>query len=213
MTFEGIRLRIRNNYIRRTAKRRRKKLAHTNFTIISNNCWGGMVYESYGLEKQSPTVGMYFMAEEYLRFVSNLSYYLFECELTFIDPQIARHKEYYRKDKNFGQYPIAKLGDVEIALLHSHSEKEAKEKWERRCKRVNMDKLIVKMNDQNACTKEIAQEFMKLPYKNKLFFTAQDWQLGEGMVKIPGCRGAVPASLEPFGASSLVNINELINRL
>ena len=213
MTLEGIRIRLRNIYLRRTAAHRRKKLEHTDFTIISNNCWGGLIYESYGLEKQSPTVGMYFVAEEYLKFVSNLPHYLFACELTFVEPEQARHKTYYSKDKSFGQYPIAQLDDVEFAILHSHSRQEAKEKWERRCKRVNMDRLIVKMNDQNGCTREQAEAFMKLPYPHKLFFTAQGWQLGEGTVKVPGSHGAVATSMEPFGASGRLNVNKLINGL
>ena len=33
---------------------RNKKLKNKDFTIISNNCWGGMIYEVYGLQKTSP---------------------------------------------------------------------------------------------------------------------------------------------------------------
>ena len=41
MTYEGLRLKIRNKfYLPITAFWRRKKLKNTNFTIISNNCWG-----------------------------------------------------------------------------------------------------------------------------------------------------------------------------
>lgn len=43
MTIEGIRLRIRNAYVKQTADARRKKIKNTNFTIISNNCWGGSI--------------------------------------------------------------------------------------------------------------------------------------------------------------------------
>ena len=57
-------------------KFRRLGLNDTNFTIISNNCWGGVIYEYYDILKNSPTVGMYFFAEEYIRFISNLKYYL-----------------------------------------------------------------------------------------------------------------------------------------
>lgn len=39
---------------------RRKKLNNTDFTIISNNCWGGVCYEYFGMEKATPTVGMFF---------------------------------------------------------------------------------------------------------------------------------------------------------
>ncbi len=61
MTYEGFRLRVLK-YVRKVpAKLRRKALRFTDFTIISNNCWGGMIYESYNLPKQSPTVGLFLM--------------------------------------------------------------------------------------------------------------------------------------------------------
>ena len=97
MTLNGVLLWIRNSYVRTTSKIRKQKINKTDFTIISNNCWSGIIYESYGLPKQSPTVGMFFMAEEYLKFVSNLKYYVEDCELHFIDPEQSRHKKFYKK--------------------------------------------------------------------------------------------------------------------
>ena len=51
------------------ANKRQNELNNKDFTIISNNCWGGMIYESYNLEKQSPTVGLFFMAKDYIDFI------------------------------------------------------------------------------------------------------------------------------------------------
>lgn len=214
MTLDGLLLWLRNNYLRASSKIRKRKINKTDFTIISNNCWGGIIYESYGLEKQSPTVGMFFMAEEYLKFVSNLKYYLEDCEISFIDPDQARHKDFYKKDKKFGTYLIGRLDDVEIAMLHFHSPKEAALKWKRRCERVNWDHMIVKMNDQNRCKKKHAEEFMKLPFKNKVFFTVKDWSDVKGITilksKNSECCGLFD---EPFGSSSKMNINKLINKI
>ena len=39
----------------------------------------------------------------------------------------------------------------------------------------NWDKLLVKFNDQNGCTEMEVNKFMKLPFKNKLFFTCKHW--------------------------------------
>ena len=51
MIIESIRLRW-NKYLRKKyASSRSKKLINKDFTIISNNCWGGMVYEAYDLKK------------------------------------------------------------------------------------------------------------------------------------------------------------------
>lgn len=213
MTWEGIKIRLRNGYIRATGATRQKKLKNKTFTVISNNCWGGLVYESYGLPKQTPTVGAYFAPEEYLRFVSNLEYYLKECELTFVKPEEARHKQLYMQDNRFGTFPIARIGDVEIAMLHYHSEQEAKEKWDRRRARICWDRLIVKMNDQNGCTEEQAAAFGKLPFEKKVFFTVHDWDAGEGTVKLPYGGEFVLSTQEPFGASRYWNVNQLINSL
>ena len=56
---------------------RRNKLNNTDFSIISNNCWGGHVYRRYGLLYSSPTIGMYFYSEEYIKLLRNLDRNLF----------------------------------------------------------------------------------------------------------------------------------------
>lgn len=90
---------------------RRRRLCQTDFTIISNNCWGGNCYEYFGLPKQSPTVGLFFFASEYILFIKNLRYYLAK-EMNFID--IAKSKHYnFLKEKNIC-CPVGLLGDVEV---------------------------------------------------------------------------------------------------
>lgn len=218
MTLEGLRLRVRKIYIRFTSKKRGKKIGNKKFTIISNNCWGGLVYESYNLQKDSPTVGMYFAPTEYLKFISNLKHYINECEMEFIDPEKSVHKALYRQDNTFGKYPIAKLGDVEIALLHYHSKNEALSKWRRRCERIHWENIIIKMNDQNGCTKNDMLSFfdMHLECKCKLFFSVKkEWKkINSDIVLINQFnRHHIYASMEPFGASRKCNINSIINRL
>lgn len=60
-TVEGFRLKIRKIYLYMTKKYRSKKLIDEHFTIISNNCWGGTIYQSYGVKYQTPTIGMFIM--------------------------------------------------------------------------------------------------------------------------------------------------------
>lgn len=150
---------------------RRKKLKGIDFTIISNNCWGGHAYRWYNLPYNSPTIGLYFWADDYLRFVSNLKHYI-EGNLEFIPPQESRH---YKSLKKLNQLnvPIGKIDDVEIVFLHYKTQKEAKEKWERRCKRINWNHLLVKNSYMNECTDDIMIEFDRLPYKVKLFFVGK----------------------------------------
>lgn len=90
-TVEGLRIRFRNDiFIPLTCHIRRKKLTNCEFTIISNNCWGGVVYEAYNLKKQSPTVGMFFMADDYIKFCKDIKYYLGQ-EMEFIKPEESKY--------------------------------------------------------------------------------------------------------------------------
>ena len=77
-TYEGLRLKVLKHWRLGLANYRKRQLKSTDFTIISNNCWGGMIYESYNLPKESPTVGMFFMAKDYIEFLSDLRGYVQE---------------------------------------------------------------------------------------------------------------------------------------
>lgn len=215
MILNSVGLKCRKSYIKFSANYRRKKISCTDFTIISNNCWAGLIYESYGLRKQTPTIGMFFMAEDYIKFISNLKYYIEDVELKFISPDKAKYKEFYKKGENYGIYPIGLLDDIEIAFLHYHSENEARDKWDRRCKRINWDKLIIKMNDQNQCTSKIVEEFMRLPYENKLFFTTRKdfLELGGTILVTNRFKEFCGIFDEPFGKSRKKDINKFIELL
>lgn len=215
---ETIRLKFRNNiYLPLTSALRRKQLNDENFTIISNNCWGGTIYESYGIKKHSPTVGMFFMPEDYLKFVTNLDYYLKQ-PLEFIDPDDSKWRQILQVKSNWRTYLIARLDDVELQMLHYHDEVVAQKKWESRIKRVNKEKLVFKFNDQNGAMKEQIHKFMNLPLKNKLCFVSdEDYQVTKDVIvikqpgKYKGC--GIMASREPFGDSKYINITNYINNI
>lgn len=213
MTLEGLRLKVKKAYIKKTASIRKKKIKNNEFTVISNNCWGGFVYQSYNIEYNTPTIGLFIMAEDYIKFLSNLKYYINECELQFIEPEKSKYVDHLSGDRHFGSYPVGVLDDVEIAFLHYHSEEEAREKWNRRKKRINWDRLLVKFNDQNLCTKELVEKFYALDYKNKLFFTVNKEFITADAVYIKKGNQTIFASQEPVGASLHCNINRVINEL
>ncbi len=215
MTYEGLRLNVLKYKRKGLASYRRKRLNKSEFTIISNNCWGGMVYESYGLKKQSPTVGLFFMAKDYIRFVSNLEMYI-NCELKFISREQSKWSNEMETFNIPSYVPIGVLNDdVEIIFLHYHSEQEAYDKWKRRCARVNWDKLLIKFNDQNGCDEEDIKAFDALPFKNKICFTVKAYPELKSVVKIkvPSKHKFIPASYEPFGKNKSIDINAVINSL
>ena len=213
-TIEGLRLKMLKFPRLLLADRRQSKLLYKDFTIISNNCWGGMIYESYNLQKLTPTVGLYFMASDYIKFISNIKKYVLE-DLVFISPKESKWLT-SKETQDSIKCPIARLDDIEIYFLHYHSEEEARDKWTRRCSRINWDRILFKFNDQNGCTEEDLKAFINLPYKNKVFFTCKEWNIKHDcIVKINqfANKEHVMASYEPFGKSRYININELINSL
>ena len=110
MTYEGFRLKVSKYWRKGFANERQKKLLGKDFTIISNNCWGGMIYESYNLPKNSPTVGLFFFADDYICFLKNLKEFVV-APLKFISPENSKWKTRSElvNDKRFGNYPIGQL--------------------------------------------------------------------------------------------------------
>ena len=151
--------RIRRYFVRRAVKER-------DFTIISNNCWGGRTYQYFDMPYLSPTVGLYFYSEDYLKFVSDLHYYL-NIPLKFIS---ASQSKYYEELKKRGQTEkvIGVLDDVEIVFLHYKSEEEALEKWNRRKARINFNNVILKYSWSNLCEENHLEMFDNLPFDNKI---------------------------------------------
>ena len=73
MTFIKKRIRKIKIYLNKiNAKKRNSLLKAKDFTIISNNCYGGLKYENLNLPFNSPTIGLYFYAPEFLKFIKNL---------------------------------------------------------------------------------------------------------------------------------------------
>lgn len=150
---------------------RKKKLITTDFTVISNNCWGGRLYEYFNLPKQSPTVGLYFYAADYVKFCSNLKYYL-SLDLKIITAEESKYRDdLFRKNEQ--SVFVGVLDDVELVFLHYHDKDIIKEKWQRRIERINWDKIILKFSFQNNCTDELIREFSRIPGYSKIILCGQ----------------------------------------
>jgi uncharacterized protein (DUF1919 family) len=146
----------------------RKRIANTDFTIISNNCWGGGVYEDLGLPYKTPTVGLFFFAPCYLKFIQNIGEYT-KMNLEFID--VSKYDK-ANKLKSEHNYPIGLLGvDIEIHFLHYKTKEEAVEKWNRRKQRINFDNLFFAFSDSEGYDLNELRQFDTLPYP-KVFFSS-----------------------------------------
>lgn len=149
------------------------RIKNKNVTIISNNCWAGIFYRNNNLEYLSPTLGLFFMAEEYIKFIYNIRDYINQ-DIEFISIEQSKYKSYLKK-LNY-KSPIGKIKDVEIMFLHYENEDEAREKWNRRKTRINWNNIIYKFSDQNMCTYEHLKRFQEFEAKNKICFTTRKYE-------------------------------------
>lgn len=160
---------------------RKKSLNNLDFTIISNNCWGGHVYRRYGMQYLSPTVGLYFYADEYICFLKELENNLYG-DIKIIKSSDSKYKDDLLR-KNQGNVVIGLINDsIEVVFLHYHSPEEAIEKWKRRAERVNMNNLIVKFSQMNNCSAKSIKEFSNLDYKKKVLFLASKVEGIDGVI-------------------------------
>lgn len=188
----------------------KKSIKSRDFSVISNNCWAGRVYQYLDMPYLSPTAGLYFFAPDYIKFVSDLHKYL-DTPLRFINPKESKYYEEIKK-RNQTDKPIGILDDVEIVFLHYKTKEEAEEKWNRRRERVNFDNIIIKFSRMNLCSDKEINTFCKLPFENKFVFNINQsnkfpceiyWQ---GTVK----NNEIPNDTIPF--PGYINLKNLLNK-
>ncbi len=173
---------IVNSIRKKIAKVRNLFLRNRNFTIISDNCWGGFVYQNLDLEYRTPFIGLFIHGEDYVRMLKNLKLYLGQ-SLVFIEPSKSKYKDRLKSLGIFNAYPIALLDDVELHFMHYKTIKEAEDKWYRRLSRINYDNLIIKFWEGDCASSQDISDFNSLPFKNKFVFTSYNSEL-ESVINI-----------------------------
>jgi uncharacterized protein (DUF1919 family) len=163
---------LKDKLIRFFGNFKRRKFKFTNFTIIANNCFAGIIYRNNNIPYQSPTCGLFIMPDDYIKFIYNLKKYLSK-EMQQISINDSKYKEYLETINYSGT--IGKIDDIEVMFLHYKDFEEAKNKWYKRAERINYDKIIYKFNDQNNCTYDNLKDFQSFKAKNKLCFTAKKY--------------------------------------
>lgn len=216
-TLKPIVRKIRNAKIKyrrhKECSDRRKLLKYKDFTIISNNCWGGLVYQYFGLPYATPTIGLFMMDDDYIKFLENLDYYLSQ-SLVFIPHSESKYQERLNRETTAkDSYPIALLDDVEVHFLHYKSSEEAERKWEYRKNRINKDHLLVKMSQRSSNDDAILERFEKLPFENKICFT-ESVRIGKEFIHIPELKRLnIQGGDETPFVKDRVDFVELINNM
>lgn len=187
---------------------KRVNLSNRDFSIISNNCWGGIVYDIFGLKYRTPFIGCYIMPEDYIKLLKNLHYYMsLDCkEIDF------QKSKFFDKEKKI--VPIGQIDDIQICFVHYDSGKIACDKWNKRKLRIDYDNLLIKFSDQNGCTISQGEEFLELPFKNKIFITNKGEFRGKDNVVLMSefkNQGYVIDDIKP--SFKYINLKKILNEL
>lgn len=176
--MNGFSRRIQRNKNNELTGKVKKDLKQEQFSLISQNCIGGLFYHDMGIEFQSPTINLFFSAEDFLKFAAKLKYYM-RLELDM----------YWGID-----YPMGTLGDLTIHFMHYLTCREAKAAWERRSIRLHYDKIVVIATDRNNFGTDEFLNWKKLPYKKVLFTANPEFAGEEGVIFYPEYekKGLVP---------------------
>ena len=120
----------RSRWLNRLQKRNRNH----DFSLITNDCIGGVICHDLGEQFRSPTVNLWIPNTQFLEFAQNLQYYL-SCEIQET-PDPAK------------PYPVGTIVPtdnrhipIEVNFMHYPSFEVGYAKWKERSDRVNYDRL------------------------------------------------------------------------
>lgn len=131
----------------------RRSVDLTNVSLISMNCIGGVFYHDVEARFLTPTINLFFTADDFIKFVNHMEHYL------SVTPIVTMGKE----------YPVGQLDDIKIYFMHFNSIEDALSKWEERKKRINPDRVFVIMVEQNGFTDQNFHDFLRIKYPKILF--------------------------------------------
>lgn len=153
----------------------RNRVKDQEFTIISNDCWGGGAYGHLGLTYRTPLVGTRIFAPCFIKLLRDPRRYI-ESPIAFVTNSLYEFMNRQR-EVNDDFYPIGLLkGEVEVHFLHEYDESEAKSKWNRRVDKMNWKNIFVKFSeDHGICTKDHINEFDRSKFNYKVCFTFNNY--------------------------------------
>lgn len=172
----------------------RGNLKNTSFSIISQNCNGGIIYHDLGLKFLSPTINLYIKPKDFIKFLKNMDHYI------EYDPINVSSKN--------REFPVMLIDDIEIFCVHYKTFEEARNKWNIRKKRINKNNLFIIMNERDNCSYEDIVEFDKLDYNNKVIFVSKEMPEINSSFYI---KGSEDISNSEHGIVSLVKYKSILS--
>lgn len=141
---------IGRNLLRRYERR---EMDPCTFAIVSNNCWGYEIYRDLHRPYNTPFIGLYILPEDYLHLLEHLLPHA----LSIQSFQVAERCDWIKNQP----HSVGILRDgVRVHFLHYQNEMEARERWDRRCKRLQQTveadaaALRIKFCDRDGATTE-----------------------------------------------------------
>lgn len=159
---------IKNGLRHNTINHRLSKLKNRDFTIISNNCCGSLIYQLLGMKYTSPTVGVIIDKNYFFK----LCYYL--RDYCSVDMQELNSEEENNKKYNYSAGIIKNingLDDIVVYFPHERSSKEAIRKWNYRKNRINYQNLYIIYDTHMYIAPDDYEDFYRIQCKNKVMFT------------------------------------------
>lgn len=148
------------NFFRKIRNKKKiKNLKNRDVTILSSDCLGGVIYHDLNLKFMSPTINLYMVPKDFIKFCKNLDFYL-------------NKKIVEIKNRN---HIVGKLEDIELHFLHYSSFDEACKKWYERAKRINFNNICIILTCKYGYTKNDIENFEKLNFQHKIIFTPKKY--------------------------------------
>jgi uncharacterized protein (DUF1919 family) len=167
------------------------------------------------LKYRTPTAGLFFEANDYVKLASNPKKYFIGAKLEFINPADSKNLKLYNDSNNWGNYPVAKLIDIEIYFMHYPDQKTAENMWYRRLQRINFENMLFLFTENESFSKSVILEYLKINGQNKLCLTNTDYSI-ENESLIIDKRAAVGGgnfSWTPQIVLSAINWKQVLNEL
>ena len=152
-----------NNTTNAEIEQYRQQNRNYNFTLISRDCIGGIVYNQLGLPFLSPTVNLFFSPADFNLFCLHLKDYL-DAELI----------ECYGFDYLAGVLLTPNHPCIIIHFMHYKNFLEAKECWERRKERINWNNIYIVSSfcypgETEHFNEQLIVDWNNIPYKKVIF--------------------------------------------
>lgn len=148
-----------------------QQLTNKSFTLISDDCWGGILYSWLGLQFLTPFINLIVPPQDFCMLAEDVEYHL------------AQDVLFHPEDQKTS-YPVGALGDVRIHFVHDKTRQEARQKWQRRSKRINLENVFFKFESENP---EHIQAVDRLPVPRKIIFTRNRSVSGSSVIILDDC--------------------------